>query len=209
MKSNSPTLPSAVLVRFPTRRCFGQPDITIPKYYTKEVPISDAGLLIDVHTYIGHPGKKEFNETALALFQDAGGPPTNQTALDDLTIAVASDYYAWRTVSYDFTFNGTVFPDFDGGIDSIEWDLVEDDCTTRLRSEPYNGEPEELMHYDTANVNCSDPSDYSYITTKTPCIEFYGPPGKCVSGKPQLTRYRMCIRDGRLTQEFVSFDIIQ
>jgi hypothetical protein len=177
MRDLSPVLPSAVLVRFLVRRCAGSPDDSYPRYYTKEISVGDITLSLTDGAFTGHPGKKEFNETALALYGTVGGPPTNQVALDSLAGKIAESYFNWRTVSYDFTFNGLVFPEIDGGIDMVEWIYDDEDVITRIKSDSFNCEPEELMHYDTAAVGCIDSDAYSTVVSKLPSIEMYGPLG--------------------------------
>jgi hypothetical protein len=63
---------------------------------------------------------------------------------------IASDYYNWRMLplQYDITYDGVVAPNLDGSVYEMIIDYNIDDCTTRLISWPWDGEPQEFFHED-------------------------------------------------------------
>lgn len=198
---NSSILPSQIAVRFPGRRCNGNVSQTVPTYYTKFILLSTINSV-----FSGFFGTKWFHETALALFNVGVGSPTNQTALDSLALQIATDYINWLLTSFDITFSQIAEPTPNGLFDAIEWTYRPGECTTRVFTAPYNGEPEEIMHHDPANAACVDGG--GIIVAKTPCFEAYGPPAACSGSNATLTRYKICLIDGRLTQTYVSTDTI-
>lgn len=198
-KGISSITPNKVSVRFRGRRCSGAVSTTVPMFYVKEITIEDAGFENE-----GFEGTKTFHDTALALFPGGGTTPTNQSALDSLALQIATDYWNWLQVSFDETYPQIIAPPPDALIDTIEFHYSREETFTRIKSSPYNGQPEELQHNDPANKDCKDVG--TTIVDQTPCIFFYGPPATCVSGKPNLTRYKVCLIDGLLVQQYVSTD---
>jgi len=168
-------------------------------FYTVNFSVSQLGF-----TFAGSFGTKWFHDTALALFHVGVTDPTNKTALDNLANKIATDYINWLLESFDESFAQIIAPTADALTDMIEWTYRPDQCSTRRYSSPYNGEPEELMHNDPANAACIDSTGVT--VSQEPCIFFYGPPFSCVSGKPTMTRYKVCFIDGILTQKYVSTD---
>lgn len=199
----SAVMPSGVMVVFQGRRCSGLVSDTVPSYYTKTVSIADAGI---TPGQSGFSGTQHFRDDALALYNVGGGNPTNQTALDALSLQIAKDYYRWRSVAFDVVYNGVVAPDMNGLMDEIEWAYDMEDCHTRMFTGPYDGEPEELHHWDPATAGCVDVTGTGLVVDKTPCLEYYGPPALCASGNLQLTRYKLCLIDGRLQSTYVQRD---
>ncbi|SIN69100.1 hypothetical protein SAMN05444166_0148 [Singulisphaera sp. GP187] len=196
-------MPARVTVRFQTRRCNGAVSDSVPAWYIKTVNLAD--VLPDVG--VGFNGEKLFHDSALALFNIGGTDPTNKTALDALATQIATDYAKWLTTSFDEAFPEIIAPTVDGLTDLIEWGYEIDQVSTRRLSAPWNAQPEELAHHDPANNGCVDSTGVT--VTQTPCAVFYGPPAVCVSGKPNLTRYKLCLLDGRLDIKFVSTDVVQ
>ncbi|AGA26034.1 hypothetical protein [Singulisphaera acidiphila] len=196
-------MPARVTVRFQTRRCNGAVSDSVPPWYVKTVNLAD--VLPDVGA--GFNGEKLFHDAALALFNVGGTVPTNQTALDNLATQIAKDYYSWKQISFDEVYPEIIAPEVDGLTDLIVISYQIDQVWTRRLSAPFNAQPEELAHQDPANSGCADSTGVT--VTKTPCGEFYGPPAVCLSGKPNLTRYKLCLLDGRLDITYVSTDIVQ
>lgn len=216
----SSVLPAKVMVRFPGRKCDGTIDQTVPNYYNKTTNLSDLlsdlgdPLLSDqpLASFTGSPGVKVFHETAFGLFTPGGGDPTNKTALDDIARLISLDFYRFLLTQFDLVFRGVLEPLPTALYDEIVWNYRAENVTTRLRSAMYRDQPEELLHSDGLNEkDCkdADPFNANHLADRKPCLEYYGPPGKCVSSKPNLTRYSLCIVDGRLQSTFVSTDVIQ
>jgi hypothetical protein len=67
----------------------------------------------------------------------AAGDPDNKSALDALAARAASAWYGWRFSDVDATFPGVANWTPDGYSDTVRWAYDQDDCTTRVRREPY------------------------------------------------------------------------
>lgn len=199
----SAIVPENIGVRFMGRRCDGTVDQTVPMFYTSIVTIFEAGE----DEAEGFEGIKWFHDTALALYNVAGGDPTNKAALDDLALQIATDYVNFLKTSFDEVFPVIAAPEPNGLTDEIIWSYRPNDCYTRQMSAPYNGQPEELMHSDPANVDCEDSEGVT--VSQAPCIVFYGPPGICDDGHPQLARYKVCLIGGKLIQTFIQYDTLE
>lgn len=194
-------LPQSVSVRFPTRRCNGSPSDTVPYYYVKSTSLSSSSWTPpDENDSIpnGFPGSKMYHDTALALY-DVGNPnPTNQAALDRLAKQIATDFYNWKGVAFDRVYNGIIAPDMNGLIDVMTFQMGSKDASTRVYTAPYNGEPEELMHHDPANLGCVS-------TDMRPLMEMYTPGAtqfmaSCTS--LSVSALLLGLQDGRLQATF-------
>ena len=199
----SGVMPSKISFRFPGRRCSGNVNQTVADFYFKTITAADAGQNFD-----GYPFTKVFHEYMLALYNVGGGNPTNQMALDAFALQFAKDYYSWLGVQFDRVYSGVLNVAPVGFYDEIIIDYTEDKVTTRIHTAPYNDAPEELMHNDPANANCTDANNHGVPVSQLPCFYAYGPPGQCVSGHVTLTVYRICIIDGRLSATYVRTDSI-
>ncbi|WP_083670012.1 hypothetical protein [Singulisphaera sp. GP187] len=195
------------MVVFRSRRCNGQPSDLVPTIYKKVVTLEESGWTGAGNGVQGFDGTKVLHDAAIALFNVGGTDPTNKTALDTLAVQLAADHYNWLSVAFDEAFPEIIAPTVDGLTDLIEWGYEIDQVSTRRLSAPWNAQPEELAHHDPANNGCVDSTGVT--VTQTPCAVFYGPPAVCVSGKPNLTRYKLCLLDGRLDIKFVSTDVVQ
>jgi hypothetical protein len=226
-QDQSSVIPNTVAIRFPTRRCSGTVINTVPTYYLKSIPTATLAqesplsiLQLNASGQVaasGFPGTKYFHETALGLFNVGGTSPTNKTSLDNLTQQFGEDWVNWQAISFDIVYDGICVPGsvgdaegtVSGYVDEYEFCYRKSDVYSRFRTGPYNADPEELMHADPANSGCVDTG--TLVTSKTPCVEVYGPPVSCntTSLKVSITRYLVCIVDGRLVYSYVSTDTIQ
>lgn len=203
----APIVPRYIQIRYPGRRCNGVPANTVPQYYLAQVDVNTAtGLLcLPSGNAPNFGGTKNFNEAALALFNIGVPNPTNKTALDTLANQIAADFLNWNTCThFDKVYDHCLDLDMNGLYDYVIFRMDVNDCSTRTLTAPYNGQPEELMHHDPANAACVDTS--MVVTDAKPCVEFYGPPGSCSGGHISLTRYKLCLEDGRLRVYYLSTD---
>ncbi len=201
-RDQSSVIPAEVTVRFQTRRCDGLVSDTVPTYYIKTVALADIG-----YSFAGFDGKKIIHDAATATW-DVGDPdPTNQSTLDTLAEKIASDYVSWLLTAFDISSPEIIVPDPNGIIDEIEWIYERDRCQTRYMTGPYQADPEEFYHQDAvSNAGCDDSTGVT--VTQTPCLVYYGPPAVCDSGTLKITRYKLCLIDGRLESTFVSTDTV-
>lgn len=140
-----------------------------------------------------------FKDTALA-YVTGTGDPTNKAILDALANQFGTDFLNWINFTGDVTYDGVAAVVPNGLYDEIVIDyFVEDNCKTRVMTPPPTAFPRELGHYDYPN-DCTQ--------TAFPCVFFYGPPASCSGGSLKITRYKMCIEDGRLSYYFVSTDTL-
>lgn len=177
---------TAVVV-FNGKQCAGNPGDTFPAQYVSDQKIGTGDLT------------ETFKDTALAYYNaPTSGDPTNKSNLDTLAQQFATDWAAWRQTQFDEVLAGVaaIQPT---GLADIEWDLGPDHCSTRFSSSPHNFHVQELGHAD---------NQYDCTLTATPCIYYWGPPGQCVNGHLQLTRWKECLEDGRIIQRYVSTDTI-
>lgn len=201
----SAVLPAHVAVVYASRRCNGVPSDTVPDYYVKTVAIADAGWSGAGDGHTGFSGTKYFRNAALALYNVGGADPTNKTALDSLAVQIAKDFYNWSSISFDAVYNGIVAPDMNGLMDEVEWAYDIDNCTTRLWTGPYNGQPEELAHHDPAAASCKDDLG---ATTREPCRLVYGPKVTTSAGSTSFPVFELCLVGGRLQWTYVTAETI-
>src|SRR6516164_7540151 len=153
-----------------------------------------------------------FKSGAYAYYYATAGPPSNKKALDDLTQQFGQDYIAWKCVSFDQVFNSILAIQQNGLLDETIWTWKGTGQSTRIYTYPPAPTFQELGHRDFYN-------DCNY--TADPCHYFYGPPGACVASGAtgtasgassgqclELTRYKLCLFDGRLMAYFVQEDDI-
>jgi len=184
---------SQVQLVYPSRQCRGNPGDAMPPFYE-----SDSGQVSEGKSYLS------FRDTAAATFDTISSPtvPTNKATLDALTEQFAEDFLIWMTFTGDQTLGGICDVTPCGLYDEIVWDYWPGVARTRLSTPPVPETGRELGHWDGAAVS-------SCTQSATPCLLYYGPPAKCSSdGHLQLTRYRLCLQDGRLFSIFVSTDNI-
>lgn len=201
----SAVMPSGVMLTFRGRRCSGEVSDSVPSYYTKTVSLDETGVAPDQS---GFAGRKIFHDAAVALFDVGDTDPTNQSVLDTLAEQVAKDYYRFQSRAFDVVYHGVVAPDMNALLDTVEWSYSMDGCSTRMLTGPYNGDPEELYHWDPTTAGCVDASGSGLITAKTPCLEYYGAPVQCSGGSLLLSRFKLCLVGGRLVSTFVQTDTI-
>src|SRR5262245_17054132 len=142
MRDLGSVLPQTLLFRFRTRRCTGAANAVYPAWYTKSINLSD----VFPDTGEGFPGTVVFHEAALALYNAGDADPFNKSSLDDLALKFATEYWKWLQTSFDEVFPEIIAPTVDALTDEIEWAYEIDNCYTRRRSAPHNGQPEELLH---------------------------------------------------------------
>jgi hypothetical protein len=151
-------LPQQVNVVFLGRRCGLNPDANQAPSYSSAVNLADITLTdtdIEVQP-IGVPGAvKTFRDFGPAIFEVVGADPINKKKLDALAYQIAQDFYDWRANSFDITYNGIAAVEPSGTVDLIEFCYHQEDCYTRIQSQPWSGEPEELAHMDLDNVGVS------------------------------------------------------
>ena len=175
---------SSVVLVFAGKRCAGQPSDSFPNFYTKESSKFDDGSIT-----------LAFRDTACALYDVGTSTPTNQAALDDLTQQFAHDFFQWLCFTGDQSFDGIAAITPTGLYDYIYFDYyVDETCKTRVATPPLLDYSRELGHFDPAESDCT--------LTATPCMFVYGPPADNCS----LTRYKLCLQDGRLLTTYVSTD---
>lgn len=200
-------LPGSITVCFPVKRCSGdasndQGNETTPgQYYSITIPAS----AIPAVNYITSPFNYQIIDTACALYSypyTAPTNPTNQATLQALATQIATDFYNWGSIQFDAVYNDVLGTVPNGLYDYIIIDNTPHEQSTRIKTAPYNSQPELLNHYDPATaLSCS--------YTATPCIYYYGPPAFCdSSGALNLTRYQICLLDGRTWSYYVSTDAV-
>lgn len=201
----SPVLPEKVTVYYPGRRCQGNASDTAPLWYHVDSKLSDVAFT-DPNTSEDYKGVATailiIHDACQALFDpsDPLGEPDNVTALDDLTDQIAQDFYDFRSFSGDLVYQG---------INAIQptalWDYIEfmydvdepdnDDETiiateerkrprvsTRLLTEPWNGEVQEMQHMDPSVSTCTDLSNSGRPVEVVPCITYYEGTMSCTGG---------------------------
>jgi hypothetical protein len=188
----SPVLPETIAVVFQWRRCTGVPSDVRPvePVYISEVDLADITFTDpDVSPQpLGVPGSiHTVRDTAVALFTVGVADPTNKTTLDTLAYQIAQDFYDWRANSFDITYNGIAAVEPSGTVDLIEFCYHQEDCYTRIQSQPWGGEPEEFQHLDPAAANCDDSHNSSKPTDKIPYFEVFGKPESCTGGGATAT----------------------
>jgi hypothetical protein len=195
-----------------SKQCSGQPSNVIPSGYlsTQSIPNgpTSSAMPPTIQT-------ETFKDTALAYYDVTTSTFTNKTVLDNLTMQVATDFFAWRSQSFDICFDGVV-PIAPNALiyDSIfSYSLGE--CKTRVIAYPLNFDIQELGHYDYAD-DCLNSTDTGMPNFDgSPYIEMYAPPGGCTStgvtgssSELYLTRWGIILVDGRLSRKYMSTDII-
>lgn len=184
-KDLAPALPEKATTWFPGRRCSGLPSDTIPPWYKSEVLLS-AITFTDTNVTpkpLGTSGTTAiFHDTACALFSAGGTTPSNQSALDALAKQIATDYFDYRSQSYDIVYNGVAAVPPNGLVDLLEVCYGPEDLTTRIQSQPFNGEPEELQHQDPAVSSCTDENNSRKPIAPVPCVYVYSSPETCTGG---------------------------
>ena len=214
-------VPDIVVFEFKTRRCFGNPEDEYKRSYAIIFDIEyPAGVGIFLSS-IREPGStlteedkkkriKVYHETALALFSEEDADiPSNDQALIDLTKKILFFHLNWNRLQFDLSYTTILDILPYAYVDTYEFTYLPCQVGTRFYSRPFNWEVERLMHHDPANADCKDDPETDLIVSKEPCIEFYGPPAKCVGGKPELTRYKVCLVNGLLKQEYVQKDTLE
>jgi hypothetical protein len=202
LSDESPLFPATTTTVFRSRRCSGLPNDVIPAFYVKTTPLSSVTLTNpdtpdDLTGVVG--ASQVFMDTAVALFAPGGGAPTNQVTLDALAKQIATAFYDWRSWSQDTVFNGIAAIEPTALWDCIEFRYDAVDSFTRVQSQPFNGETQELQHFDPATADCSDANNPTNClpTAKTPYIEIYGAPSNCNGGTATAVAV---VVDGAVTQ---------
>jgi hypothetical protein len=202
-RDQSPLLAEKHQTVFRSRRCNGASTNTVASFYSKVVNLeditpTDSNVPDDLTGIAG--AKHTVRDTAIALFNVGSSTPTNQSVLDTLARKLAQDWFDYTTadVPGDVIYAGITTPEPCALIDSIEWTYRAGDVSTHLQSPPYNESVEEFQHWTDVTTGCTDTYP-TLVTTKTPCIEVTSD-WKCVSGHLQVTRKRICLEGGRLTE---------
>jgi hypothetical protein len=201
----SPVLPEKVTVYYPGRRCKGNVDDVVPLWHSVDSPLSDIQFTdpnVDAATkFKGVPSSVLIIHDSCQALMDQGGSVTNGAGLDELTDQIAQDFYDFRSFSADLTYIGmyAVVPtalfdyiefiydadepdndDYDR-IEAIE-DRLRPNCITRILSEPWNGEVQEMQHMDPAISQCTDKNNNDVPVEVVPCIIYYSGDTTCTGG---------------------------
>lgn len=177
-------VPKNVIVTFRRRRCSGAAFTSVPLLYQVTTNVTSTPFA----QVSPNNNTKVFIDWAAAL--SSGGsssstPPTNASTLTSLAQQITTDYVAWRSYLYSIVYNGVISPNIDATIDELVVCLYDKDITTLVKSSPYNSDPEELLHADAADNQCTDANNSGLPTDKYPWIEYYGPLPMCGGGGAQ------------------------
>jgi hypothetical protein len=202
-RDQSPLLAEKHQTVFRTRRCSGASTASVASFYSKVVNLeditpTDSNVPDDLTGIAG--AKHTVRDTAIALYAVGATDPSNKTVLDSLANKLAQDWFDYTTadVPGDVIYAGIKRPEPCSLIDTIEWTYRAGDVSTHLQAPPYNESVEEFQHWTDVTTGCTD-NFPTLVTTKTPCIEVTSD-WKCVSGKLQVTRKRICLEGGRLVE---------
>jgi hypothetical protein len=108
-----------------------------------------SGYVSDQFTDSHGGGIQTFTNTAAACFT-GNDEPFNKQHLDDLAERFADDFMGWFKIQPDLVLAGIAAVKPNGYFDEIEFDYNEEMCKTRVKPQPFNGFPYELMHDDTS-----------------------------------------------------------
>lgn len=150
------------------------------------------------------------HDACQALWNVGVANATNKTNLDALAFKIAQDFYDYKSQSFDVVFNGICGVVPTSLIDVIEYTYVQVDLpkderesetepmegtvfgitspttnideTTRVTTEPWNGDVEEMQHYDPVTKDCTDANNSGNPISPIPCMYYYGPPEACEGG---------------------------
>lgn len=206
--SHPSTFPESVKVRFGTRACSGGFDK--PRFYISEFTAEDFFASAPSSAFCPppsggcdrpgyRPGSRMFFDVAVALYDEEDSDPTNRDALDSLAEKIATDYYLWNSIHYDFSYHGIASPSPSGIDDQVIIEYLEDYVQTRRATGLHNSHPEELGHWDGAASECDREAD--------PCHYVYGAGARCSGGRVVLPKYRLCLEEGRLRMTYVEDDV--
>lgn len=205
--NNYPVYPKEVIFRFPTRTCATEsasfPDSNmppiIPQWFTlTSTPTQSPGDLI---------GIQEYHEQCVALFDAgsiAGDDPTNLDDLQNLADQFTLDSLNWLSPQFDVVYVGVINFAQSALFDVIEVDYSQGVCKTRAFTRANDEAPLRELGHQEPNVDetCPDISE-SLVSSKTPCVEYYGPGQQVNAGNTILDKYLLCLEDGRLVHTFV------
>lgn len=209
---SSTLVPKSVSVRFAGRLCASDVTTEFPEFYVKEVLIADAfsgtsstptptpTSTPTSTTQAGFPATQLYYDDCPALFND-NGDPTNKSTIDDLSLQIAKDFYAWQLSPFDRVYSGVVPAEPNGLIDEIIINYGIRGCSTRIKSSDYTDEPEQLCHHDPASADCgANPRAGGFLV--------YGPSATGTGSSSSLTAWNVLFQDGRLKQDYVETDIV-
>lgn len=165
-------VPEAVIVTFPkTDRNTGfeaRGTDQTECWYEAETTLQsliDDGYLEDFSLGSVADYKRVIADSASAMYandEDYSGDPTNKADLDTLARVIATDFYRRLLYSMDVTFNGVCRFIMNAAYDSLEVVYRKSDCSTRVRSEPWNNYPDRFQHQVEDSL---DPvGDYQVVT---------------------------------------------
>ncbi len=98
---------------------------------------------------IGNGQTKVFYETCPAVLNAANQQtPNNNATLGNLSGQIALDYWDWLWSGFDMTFGGSV-PWTPEGSHNLILTFKDKKITTRVRRLPWNGGPDQMLHWDT------------------------------------------------------------
>jgi hypothetical protein len=187
------------------KNCTNDPTFTTP-------PVAPGGKLFSYQPSAASGGAygEIFKETALFYLSDLTSGINTQT-LQALCDIFGQDFLAWRQLSFDEVFNHILGMAQSGLIDETIWNYNALEVITRIFTYPPHWSIQELGHFDYAK-DCTG--------TALPCHYYYAPPNLCcsVTGtvgattvttvKMYMSRYKICLEDGRLVSRFVTYDPI-
>lgn len=183
-------------IYFRAKQCSGSPSSTFSNYQSLQSIPGAAGAYIE-----------QYSDTCLAYVNPGTADPINKSTLDALTTKFATDTSNWRKLQFDLTLAGICAVVPNGLVQAIEFTYGNEkkQCLTRIYSFPSTFGVHELGHYDYPN-DCTMLSMSVPNWDGAPWIYFFGPPGACVGGNIQLTRWGLIEQDGRLVKKYFSSD---
>ena len=155
--------PETIRVVFRTQTCDGSQEV--PDEYTVETKFADVfdavgagrtGGMLTIHD-AAHAKYPANNTTT----------PSNADSLKDLAKAIAAEIWMWRRDRRDIVQVGIIAPDMSGLFDSVDWQMDDDHCRTRITAEPMGNEPEEYMHADVSECEWDGAGFRAFIPSAT------------------------------------------
>lgn len=141
---------------FVSKRCSGTFDDYVPKYYQKNIDISQTNF----SSVNPNNSTRYFTSDAVASWLVGQPYPGNQTDLDNLSLQIFNDYLAWLSYRYDIVYNGIVAPQMNATIDEIEVTYYSHDVRTRVSSGNYRESMTNFNHWDAGDTT-SCANDFS------------------------------------------------
>jgi len=184
-------VPSTVVVTFPE----AQDSAPTGSVNAQAVSLAELSLPeLAGTTGQGNGSTQTFHDQASAQVTLPGQAPSNQSALQDLTKQIATDWYRFQLGSLEAAWIGIVALTPEGLADSFEWTYHAGQIGTRVYRRPWNDRTEELCHNGSAGSN---------PTQRTIKAILIGPPvGCCYPWKEaRLTTLGSHIADGSVPDD--------